>query len=149
MRHTRKSKAETMIVNPKQQRTERQRFEVMLDALWREYIRRRAIRGAKGCQYKLKCNIPVRSYLGLEAAHLHGRGRRTVRWDPRNGVGVCHYCHRYLDTHPKEKHRFFKELLGEKEYWRLFQLANMTTKSAPVDYEKIEANLRERLLNEG
>ena len=79
-----------MIVKVKSQKTERQRVEMMLDALWREYIRRRAIRLAKGCQYKLKCRIPVRVYLGLEAAHLHGRGMRTVRWDPRNGVGVCH-----------------------------------------------------------
>lgn len=130
----------------KRQKTDRQKIEAILDALYREFIRRRAIRLVGSCQVpgcitRGRC----RTYHGLEAVHLHGRGRHTVRWDSRNGVGLCHDHHRYLDTHPIEKQEFFKKLLGEDEYWKLFQLANMTTKTAPVDYEKVETQLRKLL----
>ena len=132
-----------MRLKTKRQRTDRQITEDRLDLIYSEAVRRQAMRRAKGCQY---CGKSKLTYHGLEAAHLHSRGRRTVRWDLRNGAGVCPIpCHRYLDQHPKEKHWFFKKLLGEDEYWKLFQLANMTTKSAPIDYKKIEANLRELL----
>jgi len=127
------------MIKTSQKRTEKKKQEDLLDALYREVIRRRAMRLAKGCQC---CLSPKLSYTMLHTAHLHSRGKRTVRWDVRNSAGICYLCHRFLDTHRFEKEAFFRKLLGDEEYDKLDQLAHMTTKDSPVDYDGKEIELR-------
>ena len=41
---------------------------------------------------------------GLQAAHIIGRAQRVVRWDLRNGICLCHTCHRLFDTYRIDRH---------------------------------------------
>ena len=127
---------------PRREKTDRQKIETLLDELYREYIRRRAMKRVGGCE---RCHTPKLSYRDLQAAHFHTRGGHTTRWDIRNSVGLCGGCHMYIDSHEEEKIEFEKQVLGEEEYERLFVLAHMTTKQAPIDHKLIELSLRELL----
>jgi len=113
-------------------KTDRQKMEDRLDALFRELIRKRAMKRVGGCE---RCGAPKLSYKKLDTAHCHGRNKRTVRWDERNGAGLCGGCHRYIDSQITAKEELFRRLLGDKEYERLYILAEMTTKQSPVDYK--------------
>ena len=64
-------------------KTPRQKMEDRLDGLYRELVRKLAMKKEHGCQF---CHKPKWSYLGLETAHCFGRGHHTVRWDVRNGA---------------------------------------------------------------
>lgn len=123
-------------------KSDRQKTEAMLDALYRGVIRKRAMQRVKGCEC---CERPKRTYAMLHTAHMFGRGHHTVRWDVRNSAGICFKCHRYLDTHRFFKEAFFRKLLGGGEFDKLSRLAHKTTKDVPVDYVIIENQLREEL----
>jgi len=110
-----------------------------LDDLFSEYIRKRAIKRVGGCE---RCGAHKGDIKGLDAAHLHSRGKYTVRWDERNAVGLCGGCHLYLDSHLDAKSEFARHLLGREEYQRLYTLANMTTKQSPVDFPMVEIYLK-------
>jgi len=129
----------------RRKKTDRQKQEALLDELYREYIRRRAMNRVGGCE---RCHTPKRSYKDLQTCHIHSCRKRTTRWDPRNAFGGCGGCHQYLDSHIDAKAEFAKELLGEEEYDRLYVLAEMTTKSSPIDYKLIELSLKELLKQE-
>jgi len=130
------------MIKTKRRKTDKQKQEALLDELYSEYIRRRAVKLAGGCQY---CGRLVLSYKGLQACHIHSRSKHTVRWDIRNAFGGCGNCHLDLDSHIDAKAEFAKKLLGEEEYERLYVLANMTTKQSPVDLKLKEIELRELL----
>lgn len=80
-----------------------------LDDLFSQYIRLRD----KVCQ---RCfnfgNIP-------QAAHFHGRGSRSVRYDEDNACCLCMGCHSYLDAHPVDKVEFFRQRLGQEKFDQL------------------------------
>ena len=129
----------------KLRKTDRQKTIDRLDALYREYIRERAMQRVGGCE---RCGTPKLSYKELQTAHFHSRKKYTVRWDIRNSIGACGGCHLYLDSHIDAKKEFAIKCLGEEEYERLYVLAEMTTKTSPIDYNLIELELKE-LLKEG
>ena len=129
-------------VKTRRKKTDRQKMETLLDELYREYIRHRAMKRASGCE---RCHTPKISYKDLQTAHFHTRGGHTTRWDIRNAVGLCGACHMYIDSHEFEKIEFEKQILGEEEYDSLFVLAHMTTKQSPIDYKLVELTLRELL----
>ena len=129
----------------RRKKTDRQKMIDLLDDLYREYIRKRAMERVGGCE---RCREPKISYKDLDTAHFHSRNKLTVRWDPGNGAGLCGGCHRYIDSNKEAKIALEIQLLGEEEYERLYVLAEMTTKSSPIDYKLIELSLRE-LLKEG
>ena len=131
-------------IKTRRKKTDKQKMEAMLDTLYSEYIRKRAMKLAGGCQ-RPACNRSKRSYQELDAAHLHSRNKRTVRWDPRNGVGLCGGCHRYIDSNKEAKIALEIEILGQEEYERLYVQAEMTTKQSPIDHKLIEIQLRELL----
>ena len=130
----------TTIQKPK--KTDKQRQVKRLDALHREYIRKRAMKRVGGCE---RCGAQKRSYKNLQTAHCHGRGKHTVRWDERNSAGLCGGCHRYIDSQITAKEELFRRLLGEEEYERLYILAEMTTKQSPIDYTLLELYLKQLL----
>jgi len=129
-------------VKAHRKRTDKQKQEALLDELYREYIRCRAMQRVGGCE---RCHTPKISYKDLQAAHFHTRGGHTTRWDIRNAVGLCGGCHTYIDNHDEEKIAFEKQILGEEEYDSLFILAHMTTKQSPVDLKLKEIELKELL----
>ena len=42
----------------------------------------------------------------LDAAHIIGRSHLATRYDPANGVTLCHTHHEYFHQHPLEWRRF-------------------------------------------
>ena len=129
-------------VKTRRKKTDRQKMEAMLDDLYREYIRKRAMKLAGGCQ---RCHQPQLQYLDLQTAHCHGSAKRTTRWDVRNSAGLCGGCHRTIDAYIGEKELLFRRILGDEEYECLYVLANMNSKQSPVDHKLIEIQLRELL----
>lgn len=142
-----------MFVRAKSRKTDKQKQEALLDQLYRDYIRMRAMKRVGGCERCLTPKYDIRKdngsiYLAwkqLQAAHLHTRGGHTTRWDIRNGVGLCGGCHLYIDAHEQEKIDFEIKILGLEEYESLYLLAHMTTKQSPVDLKLTEIVLRELL----
>ena len=70
---------------------------------------------------------------GLHSAHCFGRGKLRVRLDPDNAAALCYGCHRYLDTHPVEKHAWFRTRLGDERYEALELRSNATKVSVIPD----------------
>ena len=130
-----------MIKKPKR-KTDRQKTEDRLDALFSELIRKRAMERVGGCE---RCGTSKRTYKELQAMHFHSRRKHTVRWDIRNSAGGCGGCHLYLDSHIDAKQEFARKLLGDEEYERLYVLAEMTTKQSPIDYNLIGIYLKQKI----
>lgn len=140
-RDTRIDNALRGLIGRTPRKTERQKTAARLDSLFRELIRLRAMKLAGGCQ---RCLSPKKGYKDLDTGHCHGRGKRTVRWDPRNAAGICGGCHRYIDAQITAKESLFRKLLGD-DYDRLYILANMTSKQSPIDYKLVEIYLKEEI----
>ena len=83
-----------------------------IDRLFSRYIRQRD----RVCQF---CQVDDGKR--LEAAHIFGRGKKSVRYDPENvyamhGGPSDRACHHYLDTHDTEKKAWLKARLGEERF---------------------------------
>jgi len=122
-------------------KTDNRRVRKRLDSLFREYIRKRAMKRCGGCE---RCHAKKGSYKDLQTAHFHSRSKYTLRWDERNAVGMCGGCHMYLDSHPEDKIEFERQILGD-DYDKLYVLAHMTTKQSPIDYILVEIYLKQLL----
>ncbi|SRR6266540_7413591 len=100
------------------------------DRLFRECIRERD----KTCQME-----SPECWGELQAAHFVGRGRRSVRWDPRNAVLLCFYHHHQMDRDPIGKHSWFADRLGEERFTSL----HMKSREAfDRDYDRVIRELR-------
>lgn len=126
----------------KKTKTDRQKRDGRLDALFSEYIRKRAMQRVNGCE---RCLNAKYNYKELQAAHFHSRRKHTVRWDIRNSVGLCGGCHFHLDSHIDAKKEFAVKCLGKGEYFSLYVLAEMTTRQSPIDYKLVELSLKQLL----
>lgn len=72
------------------------------DNLWSKIVR------AMGrCE---KCGrIPGEGEINrLEAHHVYGRRNLRLRWDVKNGVSLCHPCHRWAEEYPIEFTDWFR-----------------------------------------
>jgi len=96
--------------------TEAKKLTRYLDKICSEYVRKRAMKRVGGCE---RCLSKKKSWKDLDWAHFHGRANKHVRWDDRNGAGLCGGCHFYLDGDPLQKIEFFEKLLGENEFTML------------------------------
>jgi len=118
----------------------------VLDDLVRECIRLTS-RG-----YCKRCHKFVGEEM-IEAAHLYGRKRKTLRWDLRNVHGLCKSnpltggkgCHFLIDNDHISKTSFMYEVLGKEDIEDLQELANKTIKDYPIDREKIKQELKEKI----
>lgn len=124
-------------------------LEKVLDELFSELIRRRAIQRAGGCE---RCGSQkfdrdnnsgstLVDWKQLQCSHVIGRNNRKVRWDPRNAYGLCAGCHIYLEHQPVEHAEFAKFRLGD-EYDLLIASASSRGK---VDKELIYLYLKQEL----
>ena len=84
-----------------------------LDKLFSEFIRRRAMERAGGCERCLSGKV---DYKQLHCAHMFSRRKHMVRYDDSNAAGLCPGCHRFIDDNALDKVRFFTKLLGEEAF---------------------------------
>lgn len=111
-----------------------------LDALFSEYIRRRAIQSVNhGCE---RCTAGKTDYHQLDCAHMFSRNKRSTRWDIDNAAGLCPGCHRYLDDNAYDKVEFFKRRLGDRNFEYLFARAS---RPAKVDMVALRLFLEQKL----
>jgi len=120
------------------------KIEKKLDALWSEYIRKRAMIEAHGCQ---RCKSYKQHWRELQAHHCFSRNHRTTRFDVRAGVGLCGGCHRYVQSHDDANMILFRELIGSDDLQRLYVLTNLTSRQAPVDPKMVEIYLKTLIKN--
>ena len=114
-----------------------------LDALFSLFIRRRDHWTCRRCR-----TVYAPPTKALHCAHIFGRGKLSVRFDPENAVALCYGCHRLLDTHPCNKTDFFIRLLGQAQYDALAVRASLPGKVDRVLVKlALEARIKE--LGEG
>ena len=81
-----------------------------LDKMFSEFIRKRAMQRAGGCE---RCLSQKSDYKQLQCSHVIGRNNRKVRWDEDNAFGLCAGCHMYLEHHPLEHQQLALDKLGQ------------------------------------
>ena len=129
----------------------RKRPDKYLDDLFSEFIRKRAILRAGGCE---RCQTPkydiqkdngetFEAYKTLQCAHFYGRGRKATRYDPDNGFGFCGACHIYFTAHPAEFVEWFIQQKGQQVYDML--QARTRTPARYLDKAGIELYLKEEI----
>ena len=80
-----------------------------LDTLWSRKIRSR----------DLVCARCGKSG-STQAAHIFSRSNRMLRWDMRNGIGLCYYCHIYwAHRNPVEFVEWVRERMGDGAFTNL------------------------------
>lgn len=107
------------------------------DKLFSDYIR---TRDDWTCQRCFRQYDPPT--ISLHCSHFHGRGKKSVRFDPENAVALCFGCHQHMGAHPQEHRDFFFKRLGEKKYDALTIRANTPQR---VDEKFIAMGIREQL----
>lgn len=100
------------------------------DKLFSDFIRMRANWTCERCFTKYEPPTAA-----LHCSHFHGRGKKSVRFDPDNAAAMCYGCHRHLTAHPLEHMDLFRHRLGETRFNQLTLRANTPTK---VDEKMIE-----------
>jgi hypothetical protein len=78
------------------------------------------------------CRMCGKATKHVEAAHIIGRDNWNTRWDTRNGLSLCFYCHRF-SIHggrltEEEKIEFYKKAVGEETYENLLELSKKPVK---------------------
>lgn len=76
----------------------------------------------------------------LQAAHVNGRGKKSVRFDPRNVHALCAAHHYTVDQHGREaeKRLWATGCLGASEYDTLMSDALVTMKRRQAVEEALE-----------
>lgn len=78
---------------------------------------------------------------GLHASHVFGRGKHSVRWNPKNAFSLCMGCHLYFTAHPLLHHEFAVEKLDMTEFDALKLESNIVKQWT----EKQKTELHQRL----
>ena len=92
-----------------------------LDTIFSEFIRRRAIVRAGGCERCGSQKFDIQKDNGdtfpawkqLQCAHLKSRWHKSTRWDEDAALGLCGGCHLWIDHEAEEKIELLKRILGE------------------------------------
>lgn len=87
-----------------------------------------------------KCRRCLRSDVALQCHHLIPRVYRKVRYEPDNAAALCYGCHKFLTHRPLENDDFVIELIGEKRYLELREIARAT--AYKVDLKEVLEDLR-------
>lgn len=109
-------------------------WEKYLDRLWGMVIHSRDT----GCQLCRK------QHGKMDAHHVFTREARSTRWDTRNGILLCYYCHKYRILKDPEGLRIvIVNRLGIKEYEAMYLRFHQTLKY--IDYKSWYLLLRDEL----
>lgn len=63
-----------------------------------------------------------------DCSHYFERGHSSVRYDPRNGDGLCRQCHQIWEGRKNGYREYKIKQLGKKEYESLEKLSNTIMK---------------------
>ena len=118
----------------------------LLDELVRQYIRLIS----RGYCERCKKYVGVEN---IEAAHMYGRKRKTVKWDLRNVYPLCKNnvktnkkgCHEIVDNDAIAKASFMYDVMSTKDVADLAHIASKTIKQYPIDREAIKKDLEKKL----
>lgn len=121
-----------------------------LDSLFSEYVRKRAIMVAGGCEKCLTQKQDILKENGsifpawkqLQTSHFFGRRRRSVRYNEDNACGLCFSCHQHFTENPLEHTEWFKKRLGDKAFGLLEIQANTPQK---IDKQAVKLYLQEKI----
>jgi hypothetical protein len=110
-------------------------FVKWLDRLWGMVIHNRDV----GCQWCRKNDGSK-----LDAHHIFSRTNRSTRWDTKNGILLCYYCHNFRigKDHEGLRSRVIVKL-GYKEYKKLYKRSQEL--ATAIDYEYWEKLLLKEL----
>ncbi len=97
-----------------------------LERKFSQWIRRRD---------KDTCQVCGQHGKRIEAAHIFGRGRKSVKYDPENCYAMCGgpsstTCHHYFDQHQTEKEAWCRERIGAERF-ELLRLRSVRTLATP------------------
>jgi hypothetical protein len=105
------------------------------DRLWSQLVRASA---GHRCE---RCLIPGR----LEAHHAYGRTNHRLRWESRNGVSLCHACHRWAEHFPLEFTDWFRETRPDDAEWLVAENRKGLLRRTLDDYLDLERDLLRQL----
>ena len=96
----------------------------LLDIIFSEFVRRRAMAIVGGCERCLTPKHDIQKDNGsifpawkqLQCAHLLGRWKKSIRWDEEAAIGACGGCHLTIDRDHVEKEDFIQRHLGRERY---------------------------------
>ena len=131
-------------------KTRRKKTIERLDAMFSEYIRKRAISRWHGCERCLSLKYYIEKDDGgivpdwrqLDCAHNQSRIHFATRWDEDNALGLCAGCHRFIDREHDAKVEFFTEKLGKAKYDEIMFRAHSVNKT---DLAVVELYLKQKL----
>lgn len=115
-------------------RSEKAKLEKENDKLWSLIIRKKANFTCQMCGTKTD---------RLEAHHIFSRRHILLRWDTRNGVGLCYYCHlQRAHREPVEFAEWIKKKIGARLYNKLKKLSQQVAKLTKDDVIEWNKKLR-------
>ncbi len=103
------------------------------DRLWSLLIRQNGF-----CE---RCGLNGR----LEAHHAYGRANFRLRFEPRNGVAMCHQCHRWAESFPILFSEWFQEIRLADYLFLAHEHRKGTIRRTTRDYLELEAWLKDQL----
>jgi len=107
------------------------RLEKKLDKLWSLAIRGRD---------KFTCQKCGRKHKRVQAAHIVARVFKKTRWDLKNGVTMCHYCHIFWGhRQPVEFTRWIENKVGKR---LVTALEKKAYKKGDINHKLIERVLK-------
>lgn len=113
-----------------------------LDAVFSDLVRERAEWTCQRCgtQYQ----PPTRA---LHCAHLFTRRAKATRTHPDAAIAACYGCHQYLDSHPEDKERLARNILGDVAFDAVRARFHKVTKRKPDEKAAMYAHYRGELAN--
>jgi len=119
----------------------------VLDRLFSEFIRKRAVLLTGGCEYcgAEKHDKPkndgtyLPAWKQLQCSHYISRRNKSTRFDIDNCVGLCFSCHQYLDSNPYIHTEWVKKKLGSNKLELLVIRGN---KSIKPDLDKLKLEIK-------
>ncbi len=110
------------------------------DRVFSDLIRERADWTCQRCG--VRHEPPTRA---LHCAHLFTRRARSTRTHPDAAIAACYGCHQYLDSHPEDKERLARQVLGDTGYDRVRALFHKVRKRKPDEKAEMYAHYRSEL----
>lgn len=75
----------------------------------------------------------------LECSHYWERGKKGTRFDPKNCIALCHWCHTRWDKKQNQEYReFMLKRLGQEEYAALEIRARTSKQMWNAVYEAMQ-----------
>lgn len=105
------------------------------DRLWAQIVKARVGGICEHCRVRP----------GTESHHFYGRSNHRLRFDVRNGVSLCHACHRFAEQEQAPfVHWFEGDRTEDAAYLSLERLKGLIHRTL-TDYIELETELKAEL----